>query len=203
MAAPSSSGAALQDDAEKFVVQEPDENAVVGYLSFVVVLDDDKGITADWKCWEYVEASIVLWELGRVYYMLHKDTTLIASWLLQHWSQLNALFGRVGLNMDSHILMSLKRCKCRDVSPTIYHRKEARLTTVGLLSLLSFWATLMRAISSRDAALRLTAPFLGVSTDWIKEEIVESLGIIYDNEVLLCQDDVDTPTMYVAIARSF
>ncbi len=133
MAAPSSSGAALQDDAEKFVVQESDENALVGYLSFVVVLDDDNGITADWKCWEYVEASIVLWELRRVYYMLHKDTTLIASWLLQHWSQLNALFGRVGLNMDSHILMSRRQCKCRDVSPTIYHRKEASVTTFGLL----------------------------------------------------------------------
>ena len=160
MAAPSSSGAALQDDAEKFVVQESDENALVGYLNFVVVLDDDKGITADWKCWEYVEASIVLWELRRVCYMLRKDTTLIASWLLQHWSQLTALLGRVGLNMDSHILMSTKQCKCRDVSPTIYHRKEASVTTNGLLILLSVWATVVRAISARNTALKLMASFL-------------------------------------------
>ncbi len=178
MAAPSSSGAALQDDAEKFVVQESDENALVGYLSFVVVLDDDNGITADWKCWEYVEASIVLWELRRVYYMLRKETTAIAPWLLQHWSQLNALLGRVGLNMDSHIVMSLKQCMCRDVSPTIYHRKEASLTTVGLLTRLSSWATVMRSISSRNTALKLMASFLGVFIDWIKEEIEESFGII-------------------------
>ena len=90
--------------------------------------------------------------------------------------------------LDEH-----EACKCRDVSPTIYHRKEASLTTVGLLTLLSFWATVMRAISARNTALKLMASFLGVFIDWVKEEIEESFGIIYGSEVLLYQEDVDTP----------
>ncbi len=67
------------------------------------------------------------------------------------------------------------------------------MTTVGLLTLLSFWATVMRAISARNTALKLMASFLGVFIDWVKEEIEESFGIIYGSEVLLYQEDVDTP----------
>lgn len=179
------------DDGEPLGDEESDETVVVGYLPLVFVHAVDAGVSSEWKCWEHVDCNVVLWEFRRIFFNIHKKTAELHSYLVKQWGAYANLFGRFNLDVNRHILMSRRQCKCRAIAPTVFHKNEAAVTTLALLVLLAHWCSTSRCKLARAMVSGMLISWLATFIEWIKVDILAEFGIIDEDDAAKCQEDVD------------